>query len=183
MDLQIAAALVPLLGWAVHGSVLAHRLASARRDPLTGLHTRAGWTARAEHCIRRHPAAAVLLVDLDHFKTLNDTYGHPAGDAALTAIADRLRTWCGRNGTAGRLGGDEFVAIVQDLAAADLDALTAALNQPLPYNGVSLPLAASVGVCRVTELPMPLLTDALAAADEAMYAAKGRGRRGSRPSR
>ncbi|MFI9614541.1 GGDEF domain-containing protein [Streptomyces sp. NPDC052023] len=183
MDLQIAAVLLPLLGWAVHGSVLAHRLASARRDPLTGLHTRAGWTARAEHCIRRHPSAVVLLVDLDHFKTLNDTHGHAAGDAALVATADRLRAWCGRSGTAGRLGGDEFVAVVRDLAAVDLDALIAALHRPLPHNGVSLPLAASVGVCRVTELPVPLLTDALAAADAAMYATKGRGRRGFRASR
>ncbi|MEV5273898.1 GGDEF domain-containing protein [Streptomyces sp. NPDC086843] len=182
MDLQIAAVLVPLLGWAVHGSVLAHRLASARRDPLTGLHTRAGWTARAEHCIRRHPAAAVLLVDLDHFKTLNDTHGHAAGDAALIATADRLRTWCGRHGTAGRLGGDEFVAVVQDLAAVDLDALTTALHRPVNYHGVALPLAASVGVCRLAELPVPLLTDALAAADAAMYASKGRSRRGSRLS-
>ncbi|CAL9502288.1 putative signaling protein [Streptomyces sp. enrichment culture] len=182
MDLQIAAVLVPLLGWAVHGSVLAHRLASARRDPLTGLHTRAGWTARAEHCIRRHPAAAVLLVDLDHFKTLNDTHGHAAGDAALIATADRLRTWCGRHGTAGRLGGDEFVAVVQDLAAVDLDALTTALHRPVSYHGVVLPLAASVGVCRLAELPVPLLTDALAAADAAMYASKGRSRRGSRLS-
>ncbi|MFF0112100.1 GGDEF domain-containing protein [Streptomyces prasinus] len=183
MDPQIAAVLVPLLGWAVHGSVLAHRLATARRDPLTGLHTRAGWSARAEHCIRRHPAAAVLLVDLDHFKNLNDTHGHAAGDAALIATADRLRAWCGRNGTAGRLGGDEFVAVVQDLAAADLDTLTAALHQPLPYAGRSLPLAASVGTCRLAELPVPVLTDALAAADAAMYAVKGRSRRGSRSSR
>ncbi|MFG3123283.1 GGDEF domain-containing protein [Streptomyces sp. NPDC048201] len=183
MDLQTAASIVPLLGWAVHGSVLARRLASARRDPLTGLHTRAGWTARAEHCIRRHPTAAVLLVDLDHFKTLNDTHGHAAGDAALVATADRLRAWCGRHGTAGRLGGDEFVAIVPDLASADLDSLIAALHRPLDYAGRSLPLAASVGVCRLAELPVPLLTDALAAADAAMYAAKGRGRRGSRLSR
>ncbi|MFD7699042.1 GGDEF domain-containing protein [Streptomyces caelestis] len=182
MDLHIAATLVPLLGWAVHGSVLAHRLASARRDPLTGLHTRAGWTARAEHCVRRHPAAAVLLVDLDHFKTLNDTHGHAAGDAALVATADRLRAWCGRHGTAGRLGGDEFVAVVRDLAIVDLDELTATLHRPLDYAGRSLPLAASVGVCHVAELPVPLLTDALAAADAAMYAAKGRGRRGLRLS-
>ncbi len=81
-----------------------------------------------------------------------------------------------------RLGGDEFVAVVQDLAAADLDALTVELHRPLSYNGVSLPLAASVGVCRLAELPVPLLTDALAAADAAMYEAKGRGRRGSRLS-
>ncbi|MEV7691121.1 GGDEF domain-containing protein [Streptomyces bungoensis] len=183
MHLQLAASVVPLLGWAVHGGILIRRLASARRDPLTGLHTRAGWTARAEHLTRRNPHAAVLLVDLDHFKTLNDTYGHAAGDAALMEIADRLRTWCGHSGTAGRLGGDEFVAVVRDLSAADLDALSTALHQPLPYAGTSLPLAASVGACLVDELPAPSLTDALAAADAAMYAAKGRGRRGSRTSR
>ncbi|MER6035484.1 GGDEF domain-containing protein [Streptomyces sp. NPDC001835] len=183
MDLQLAASVAPLLGWAVHGGILTRRLATARRDPLTGLHTRAGWTARAEHLIRRHPTAAVLLVDLDHFKTLNDTHGHAAGDAALAATADRLRSWCGCHGIAGRLGGDEFVAVVRDLAAADLDALTAALHRPLPYAGTSLPLAASVGACPVAELPAPSLTDALAAADAAMYAAKGRGRRGSRISR
>ncbi|MFF7380686.1 diguanylate cyclase domain-containing protein [Streptomyces massasporeus] len=83
MDLHIAASIVPLLGWAVHGGILTRRLACARRDPLTGLPTRAGWTARAEHLIRRHPNAAVLLVDLDQFKTLNDTHGHASGDAAL----------------------------------------------------------------------------------------------------
>ncbi|MER6738548.1 GGDEF domain-containing protein [Streptomyces puniciscabiei] len=183
MDLQTAAGIVPLLGWAVHGGILTRRLATARRDPLTGLHTRAGWTARAEHLIRRHPTAAVLLVDLDHFKALNDTHGHAAGDAALVATADRLRAWCGRNGTAGRLGGDEFVAVVQELATADVDALTAALHQPLRYAGTLLSLAASVGVCRLADLSVPLLTDALAAADAAMYAAKGRGRRGSHISR
>ncbi|AKZ57118.1 putative 19.3 kDa protein [Streptomyces ambofaciens ATCC 23877] len=183
MDPQTAATLLPLLGWALHGSVLTRRLASARRDPLTGLHTRAGWTARAEHCIHRHPRAAVLLVDLDHFKTLNDTHGHAAGDAALIATAHRLSSWCGRHGTAGRLGGDEFVTAIRDLDAVDLDALTTALHQPTNYDGTALPLAASVGVCRVAELPVPALTDALAAADAAMYAAKGRSRRGSRPAR
>ncbi|MFG3267017.1 GGDEF domain-containing protein [Streptomyces bobili] len=183
MDLHTAASIVPLLGWAVHGGILTRRLACARRDPLTGLHTRAGWTARAEHLIRRHPNAAVLLVDLDRFKTLNDTHGHAAGDAALIATADRLRAWCGHNGTAGRLGGDEFVAVTRDLAAVDLDALTAALHRPLPYAGTFLPLAASVGVCPVAELAVPLLTDALAAADAAMYATKGRTRRGSRTTR
>ncbi len=183
MDVHIVASAAPLLGWAVHGGILARRLATARRDPLTGLHTRAGWTDRAEHVIRRHSTAAVLLVDLDHFKTLNDTHGHAAGDAALVETADRLRAWCGRNGTAGRLGGDEFVAVIRNLAAADLDALTAALHQPLHYDGASLQLAASVGVCAVAHLSLPVLTEALAAADAAMYAGKGRGRRGSRTAR
>ncbi|MEU0075402.1 GGDEF domain-containing protein [Streptomyces sp. NPDC006332] len=183
MDVHIVASAAPLLGWAVHGGILARRLASARRDPLTGLHTRAGWTARAEHLIRRHSRAAVLLVDLDHFKTLNDTHGHAAGDAALVETADRLRAWCGRDNLAGRLGGDEFVAVIRDLATVDLDALTASLHRPLRYDGVSLPLAASVGACAIADLSMPCLPDALAAADAAMYAVKGRGRRGSRSSR
>ncbi|MEH0547125.1 GGDEF domain-containing protein [Streptomyces sp. B21-105] len=183
MEAHIAASILPLLGWAVHSGILVRRLASARRDPLTGLHTRTGWTARAEHLIRRHPTASVLLVDLDHFKTLNDTHGHAAGDAALAATADRLRTWCGHNGTAGRLGGDEFVAVVRDLTTADLNALIAALHGPLPYDGMSLPLAASVGACTLAELPVPTLTNALAAADAAMYAAKGRGRRSSSTTR
>ncbi|KIZ18574.1 GGDEF domain-containing protein [Streptomyces natalensis] len=183
MDPHTTVSILPLVGWALHGGILARRLACARRDPLTGLHTRAGWTDRAHHLIRRHPHAAVLLVDLDRFKALNDTHGHAAGDAALVETADRLRAWCGRNGTAGRLGGDEFVAVVRDLAAADLGALTAALHRPLDYGGVSLPLAASVGVCAVADLSVPVLADALAAADAAMCAAKGRGRRGSRASR
>lgn len=183
MDLNTTASIVPLLGWVVHGGILTRRPACARRDPLTGLHTRAGWTDRAEHLIRRHPNAAVLLVDLDHFKALNDTHGHAVGDAALTTTAERLRAWCGHNGTAGRLGGDEFVAVIRELAAVDLDALTAALHRPLLYEGASLPLAASVGVCPLADLAVPVLTDALAAADAAMYAAKGRTRRGSRTTR
>ena len=172
-------ALAPLVGWAVHGSLLARRLAAARRDPLTGLHTRAGWTTRAEQLIRRYQGAAVLLVDLDRFEELNDTHGHAAGDAALTEAAARLTTWCGRRGVAGRLGGDEFVAAIPCLPDDGIDALTVALHQPLRFGGASLPLAASIGVCRVADLPLPSLTDALAAADAAMYAAKGRGRRGT----
>ncbi|MFF7380685.1 hypothetical protein ACIP4Q_31550 [Streptomyces massasporeus] len=81
------------------------------------------------------------------------------------------------------MGGNEFVAVIRDLAAGGLDTLTAVLHRPLPYDGTSLPLAASVGVCPIAELPVPLLTDALAAADAAMYAAKGRTRRGSHTTR
>ncbi|MCC5032915.1 GGDEF domain-containing protein [Streptomyces sp. WAC 00631] len=185
MDLQALATVAPLLGWAVHSGILTRRLASARRDPLTGLHTRAGWTARAERIIGRHPGtAAVLLVDLDHFKDLNDTHGHAAGDAALVAAAERLRNWCGRlHGIAGRLGGDEFVAVVSHLPADGIAGLTAELHRPLPYRDARLPLAASVGLCRVADLPLPVLTDALSAADESMYLAKGHGRRGTRPGR
>lgn len=178
MDTQtIAAAGLPALGWALHGGLLWRRLATARRDPLTGLHTRAGWTARAERLITKHPSALVLLVDLDDFKAVNDTHGHAAGDAVLTATANRLSTWCGRHGIAARLGGDEFAAIATHPGTAGLFGLRAALDEPVTHGGHVLPVSASVGHCYPDQLPVPTLTDALSAADAAMYAVKGHGRR------
>ncbi|GGL98549.1 GGDEF domain-containing protein [Streptomyces fumigatiscleroticus] len=183
MDTQVLALVLPLIGWATHYGVLSRRLAAARRDSLTGLLTRANWNARAERMVRRHRDAVVLLVDLDDFKSLNDTYGHAAGDAALTTAAARLAEWCGRHGVAGRLGGDEFVAVVSrpplSLGLADL---VRELNRPFRHAGRTLPLAASVGSCRLADLPVRALPDALAAADAAMYAVKGSaGRRGRHP--
>lgn len=178
MDTQSLALCLPLVGWAAHSSLLTHRLAAARRDPLTNLRTRAGWTARAERFIRRHPDSVVLLLDLDDFKNLNDTHGHAAGDAALTVTAARLTAWCDRHGFAGRLGGDEFVAVHR---RPNLDGLSIVLNAPLTYDGRLLQVSVSVGSCRVADLPRPGLSEVLAAADDAMYAAKGTaGRRGSR---
>ncbi|MYX03602.1 MULTISPECIES: GGDEF domain-containing protein [unclassified Streptomyces] len=181
MDTQALALALPLIGWASHTALLTHRLATARRDPLTGLRTRAGWTALAERIIRRHRDAMVLLLDLDDFKNLNDTHGHAAGDFALVVTAERLTAWCGRNGIAGRLGGDEFVAIARQAPDRDLESLHRALNQPVAYAGRRLPVFVSVGSCHVKDLPVRSLSDALATADSAMYAAKGTaGRRGPR---
>ncbi|MFI8445564.1 GGDEF domain-containing protein [Streptomyces rochei] len=177
METVIAAAL-PALGWALHGSLLLRRLATARRDPLTGLHTRAGFTTRAEHLLARNPAALVVLIDLDDFKAINDTHGHAAGDAVLTATARRLRDWCAGHGIAARLGGDEFAAIVTDPARTPgTTALRTALGRPVAFDGHLLPVSASVGFCHRTDLPVPALTDALSAADAGMYAVKGHGRR------
>ncbi|MFE1346973.1 GGDEF domain-containing protein [Streptomyces sp. NPDC058757] len=182
MDTQtIAAAGLPALGWALHGGLLWRRLATARRDPLTGLHTRAGWTTRAEHLMAKHPGALVVLVDLDDFKAINDTHGHAAGDTVLTTTADRLTAWCGRHGIAARLGGDEFAAIVTDPAhTPGLAALRAALDEQVTHRGHGLRVSASVGHCHRDQLPVPVLTDALSAADASMYAVKGHGRRNTR---
>ncbi|MFF5282243.1 GGDEF domain-containing protein [Streptomyces sp. NPDC013171] len=174
----MATAGLPALGWALHSGLLSRRLATARRDPLTGLHTRAGWTTRAERLITKHPGALVLLVDLDDFKTVNDTHGHAAGDTVLTATAQRLSDWCGRHGIAARLGGDEFAAIVAHPdRTAGLLALWSALDSPVTHQGHVLAVSASVGCCYPGHLPVPTLTDALSAADASMYAAKGHGRR------
>jgi diguanylate cyclase (GGDEF)-like protein len=178
MDLIAGASVLPVLGWAIHGSLLARRLTAARRDPLTGLRTRAGFTARAEHLISRHPSALVLLIDLDDFKAINDTHGHLAGDAVLTATAARLTAWCGRTGIPARLGGDEFAAIVTHPAdTPGLPALHTALHTSVTHDGAVVPVAASIGACHLADLPTPNLTDALSAADAQMYQAKGHTRR------
>ena len=182
MDLApiLAAAGVPLVGWTSHSTWLYRRLATARRDPLTGLHTRDGFTARAEHLVRSHPdRTTVLLVDLDDFKAVNDTHGHAAGDTVLTATANRLAAWCGPHGLAARLGGDEFAAVVLDATSERLERLSAALTTQMSLAGRQIPVGASVGVCHLADLPVPSLTDALAAADRDMYSHKP----GGRPSR
>ncbi len=101
-------AAVPLTGWTVHAIALHRRLAAAKRDPLTGLPRRDAYTARARKILRRHgDDVCVVLVDQDHFKDVNDSLGHPAGDAVLRATADRLTAWAGPRAAVGRLGGDE----------------------------------------------------------------------------
>lgn len=181
VEVPALAAALPALGWALHSGLLTRRLAAARRDPLTGLHTRAGWTTRAERLLDRNPGALVLLIDLDDFKTINDTHGHAAGDTVLAATAERLTAWCGRHGIAARLGGDEFAAIIPTPDPASLPALRTALDQPVMHEGRALPVSASVGHSTRDHLPLPTLTHALSAADAAMYAAKGHGRRNNTP--
>ncbi|MER6719448.1 GGDEF domain-containing protein [Streptomyces halstedii] len=144
-------------------------MTSARRDPVTGLHIRAGWTARAERLLTKNPGALVLLIDLDDFKTINDTHGHAAGDAVLTTTAERLARWCGRH------------AIVPELGAVNLFDLWSALDQPVTHNGHTIPVSASVGHCVQSQLPVATLTDGLSAADADMYATKGRSRRNNTP--
>lgn len=172
-------AAVPTAAWALTTATLTRRLQAARRDPLTGLPTRAAFTARATRALRSRPALLVL-VDLDGFKALNDTRGHQAGDAVLAATAARLMAWAGPARIAGRLGGDEFTAVLplppaaRDAAAPTiLTALHTALTRPVPHGGLLLPVGASVGGHLTTRATT--LTDALACADAAMYQAKRTG--------
>ncbi|WP_331759947.1 GGDEF domain-containing protein [Streptomyces sp. NBC_01525] len=120
--LIITGIVVPLTGWTVHAVTLHRRL---REDPLTGLLNRDGYTARAQKIARRHPVTGlVLLIDVDHFKTINDTRGHAVGDRVLAVTARRLAAWTGNRGVAGRLGGDEFAAALQVTPSRRLAAWT-----------------------------------------------------------
>lgn len=169
-------------GWALHAYRLRRRLHRIRRDPLTGLLTREGWSRKAGRIIRRHRSAAVLLVDLDGFKAVNDRHGHDAGDAVLAAAGERLAAWCDGHGVAGRLGGDEFVAALTDDArlADRLADLADLLRQPVDHDCVKLRVGASIGSARLAELDTPTLSAALKTADTAMYRVKGRTRGGRR---
>jgi diguanylate cyclase (GGDEF)-like protein len=161
---------------------LQRQLAAARIDPLTGLPTRAAWTAQADRIIHtptngtaRH---CVLLLDLNGFKEVNDTYKHAAGDALLKVQAKRLTAWCedrGERGEPGRLGGDEMVAAItfdtRDIEH-ELDHLGAILAKPMLWNGTKIYAPASIGVALADEHGTTPLGVLLGAADHAMYEAK-----------
>ncbi|MET9409555.1 GGDEF domain-containing protein [Streptomyces sp. NPDC002935] len=160
--------------WAVHAWWLRARLNKARRDPLTGLRTRDGFTRRAT-ALLKDPRAVVVLADVDKFKQINDTHGHAAGDALLKATADRLAHHVGRSGVAGRLGGDEFAAVVIDDhgTAGDLLAvLHGVLARPVDGQDAAVHTTVSLGWARAADFPADDLSGLLRRADEAMYVAK-----------
>ncbi|MEV8052170.1 GGDEF domain-containing protein [Streptomyces bacillaris] len=173
--LSALAAAGPLAaGWSVHTVWLRRSLRSARRDPLTGLRTRDGFTRRA-NVLLKDPRAVVVLADVDHFKQINDTHGHAAGDALLKATADRLAHYVGRDGVAGRLGGDEFAAVVIDThgTVGDLLAvLHGVLARPADGMNPAVRTTVSLGWVGAADHPGEDLSGLLRRADEAMYAAK-----------
>jgi diguanylate cyclase len=158
------------------------RLHAARHDPLTGLAARRLWTSQAERAIRRPHGLVFLIVDGDGLKQINDRYGHEAGDALLVAFARRLRAWTRDRGLAGRLGGDEFAVFLRFAygvsAARQLDRLCTGLSTPVHHRDQTLRAGASIGVANVDELGTQTFSQAMRAADEALYHAKraGRGR-------
>ncbi len=155
----------------------------ARHDALTGLANRrlfletlGCWQAANEP----GPPSAVLLIDLDRFKPVNDLYGHAAGNAVLCAVADRLRAFLPRHGMAARMGGDEFAMLLRlDGGSEGLlrlaERVIASISAPVLWNGNELKVGATVGIAFVTGE----LADAdavLHAADLAMYQGKKDGR-------
>nr|WP_234334952.1 GGDEF domain-containing protein [Streptomyces sp. NRRL S-118] len=166
----------PVIGWAVHARWLHGRLTTARRDPLTGLWTRDAFTRRARRLLR-DPRAVVVLADVDHFKQINDTHGHAAGDVLLATVAARLAHGT-PGGVVGRLGGDEFAAVIIDrdgTAAERLDVLGRVLARPVDA-APEVHTTVSLGWVRAADHPSEDLSSLLRRADEAMYTAKRSGR-------
>jgi diguanylate cyclase (GGDEF)-like protein len=150
-------------------------------DSLTGLANRLRVRERLENAVRRahqKATAAVLLIDLDGFKQVNDTFGHEAGDEMLVAFADVLRRTVRQVDTTARLGGDEFVIILDGVADADTATAVAArileaAAEPVMIAGHPMPIRASIGVATTdpTDDYCPP-AELLHRADIAMYVAK-----------
>ncbi len=150
-------------------------------DPLTGLPNRRYLLDCLDGATRREGGLAVLFVDLDGFKQVNDTLGHDAGDEVLRVAAQRLLGAVRRGDTVVRLGGDEFVVVAEgvvdrEVVRALATRLAAELGQPLVIDGAPATVRGSIGVA-VAECGGTDPMDLVRSADTAMYAAK-RGRRG-----
>jgi diguanylate cyclase (GGDEF)-like protein/PAS domain S-box-containing protein len=156
----------------------------ATHDALTGLPNRALFDDRLAHALarrQRHSGdVAVLLIDLDEFKPVNDAFGHATGDAVLVAVAERLASAVRSEDTLARLGGDEFVVVCEDVvdpasvvAVADriLASLTAA---PIPVGDGTLRVTASIGIA--VAAPDDDAAALMRHVDVALYTAKGHGR-------
>jgi diguanylate cyclase (GGDEF)-like protein len=154
-------------------------------DPLTGLANRSLFFDRVDHGIKRlarRPGAlvAVLYIDLDNFKSVNDTLGHTRGDRLLALVATRLRSVARVMDTVARLGGDEFALLLEDLTSADGALLVAEravklFATPFDLAGESVTVSASIGVALRAD-PSAGIDEFIGEADEAMYEAKRAGK-------
>ena len=156
----------------------------AFHDPLTQLANRALFIDRAEHALvrsqRRAGSTAVLLIDLDEFKTVNDSLGHSAGDELLAIIAQRLRLNVRPGDTIARLGGDEFVILLEDVVGHDevtntVDRLLGVVQSPVMLDGRDHNVGASIGVAFCDDAAHTV-EELLRNADTAMYVAKSNGK-------
>jgi diguanylate cyclase (GGDEF)-like protein/PAS domain S-box-containing protein len=161
----------------------------AFHDPVTGLANRALFGERVRHAVartrREHIGLSVLFIDLDDFKTINDSLGHAAGDEVLRAVSQRLDGSIRASDTAARFGGDEFAVLLEGIESAQEAADTAerileALAQPLTLEHNELVTRASMGISVVEGAAAADAEEMIRNADAAMYIAKRDGKGGYR---
>ncbi len=162
---------------------------AATHDPLTGVLNRAAFVERLEKVLRGHPAPArhaVLFVDLDHFKPVNDEHGHVVGDGVLIVVARRIEAALRQGDTVSRVGGDEFCILCADVdqrsAEAVADRIVAAIREPMVVDGIPAQVGASVGMA-IGSGPKDTATGLVRRADSALYDVKESGRGGWREHR
>lgn len=158
----------------------------ARVDPLTGLANRRQFDDRIDHALQRlqrHATpVAVLCMDIDHFKRINDGHGHAIGDAVLQQFAARLQASVRATDLVARLGGDEFTILVENAVPGTAETIAGKIieagAQPIAAGGTTLAITTSIGIAYANR-PIDAVT-LMAQADAALYAAKDAGRNGYR---
>jgi diguanylate cyclase (GGDEF)-like protein len=174
------------LGFVLMGSdrLIRHAQRIAARDGLTGLYNRRTFMEGANrmiaHAHRSGEPLAMLIVDVDHFKPVNDTHGHQVGDLAMVEIASALASQMREEDLIGRIGGEEFAVMLPELSGASAILVAERLRLEVRkirfcVNDISVPLTVSVGVTELTELSEDL-SQLMRRADRAMYSAKELGR-------
>ncbi len=158
----------------------------SERDPLTGLLNRRSINHRIEHFHgdekSRHSAIAILLIDLDHFKQINDNHGHPTGDRVLELTAQVLRDSVRQQDMVGRFGGEEFIIVLlgarvtQCQEVADRIRLSLKSLRPLNEQGIPVDVAGSIGIAWSPEMVRHSFGEMVQTADAALYRSKTEGR-------
>jgi len=150
------------------------------RDALTGLANRRLLMSQLDRVLsnRRDSPTALLFIDLDAFKAINDTHGHEVGDQVLLETSDRILASIRAGDTVARLGGDEFVVLCERTSTAEAGAvgqrIVDAIRQPMEPGGIPLVVTASIGIADAGDLTTAEAL--LRGADVAMYRAKRSGR-------
>nr|WP_298164979.1 diguanylate cyclase [uncultured Pseudomonas sp.] len=156
----------------------------SRTDRLTGLNNRGYWEECLQHEYARHrryqSMAALVMFDIDHFKVVNDTYGHQAGDKVIQAVAEVVREQVRDTDYPGRYGGEEFVVLLPDVDSAGAMLFAERLRQRIEallvtYENQSIPFTISLGVADLS-YPTNGYQQLIERADQALYASKEGGR-------
>jgi diguanylate cyclase (GGDEF)-like protein len=167
----------------VHRKVSERLRIASEHDSLTGLANRGAFQLRLDaaalRAMNQGSQLGLLVLDLDHFKSVNDSLGHPAGDHLLRTFGERLKECCRGSDFVARLGGDEFAVIVEDLTGEDAleragKSLLSRLKAPVIYDGRAIPAGASIGGA-VFPRDASNANDLLKNADVALYAIKAGG--------
>ncbi|MFN4214946.1 diguanylate cyclase [Exiguobacterium sp.] len=152
---------------------------SAERDHLTGLFNRRMWEARTESLASERRVYNVLALDIDHFKHVNDTYGHPNGDLVLKRFAELLNIETRSHDIVARIGGEEFVILIYDLSPEKVAKVAERIRKRIAdeaftlSDGMTIQISVSIGIAHGKALPVESMSSL---ADMALYEAKDKGR-------
>ena len=156
----------------------------ANQDALTNIPNRRAILRSLERnaaaCAQREQPLGVVMIDLDYFKQINDTFGHDGGDAVLREVAERMKAGLRNTDTIGRFGGEEFLAVIPNCAGEELlriaERIRSSVNRPVQTESQLIPVSCSIGLAVRWDMNDGTIQEALQRSDKALYVAKEMGR-------